>query len=92
MRDLRSKEQRGPQDPDKENGKTGGEEQQPLGGSLRGERHAPPRTDAVHLFEHPDEHSPTADGGVWEDEITEESLKKLRSKIPHQMVVEMQEP
>ncbi|RDX46985.1 hypothetical protein OH76DRAFT_1527198 [Lentinus brumalis] len=58
----------------------GGERiQRPRGGSLRGKK---PRNNTVHLFDHGEEHQPSAEGGVWEEEIPEESWKKLLSDSP----------
>ncbi|KAI9069192.1 hypothetical protein FKP32DRAFT_1600059 [Trametes sanguinea] len=36
-----------------------------------------PRKTEVHLFDDPDARAPSAEGGVWEEDVDEESLKKL---------------
>ncbi|KAI0766329.1 hypothetical protein BD413DRAFT_615129 [Trametes elegans] len=41
-----------------------------------------PRKTAIHLFDDPDTPAPHSDGGVWEEEVEEESWKKLLSKPP----------
>ncbi|RPD56363.1 hypothetical protein L226DRAFT_615507 [Lentinus tigrinus ALCF2SS1-7] len=56
----------------------------PRGGSLRGKTEPLPRNNAIHLFDHGQQHPPSAEGegGVWEEEIPEESWKKLLSDAP----------
>ncbi|KAI0351529.1 hypothetical protein OH77DRAFT_1367816, partial [Trametes cingulata] len=41
-----------------------------------------PRKTEVHLFDDPDARPPSAEGGVWEEEVEQESWKKLLSKPP----------
>ncbi|KAI0692632.1 hypothetical protein C8T65DRAFT_72735 [Cerioporus squamosus] len=88
MRDIRAKEKEAAAATAAEGGQddcVGGDRgQRPRGGSLRGKNAtAPlPRNNAIHLFDHDEEHPPSVEGGVWEEEIPEESWKKLLSDTP----------
>ncbi|TBU35408.1 hypothetical protein BD311DRAFT_1779 [Dichomitus squalens] len=79
MRDMRVQEREdGQAVPD------GAERQEgrPASRSRREKRSAPPRVGAVHLFEDDEGRHVSDEGGVWEEEVSEESLKKLLSKPP----------
>ena len=88
MRDMRAKEKEaGENGSSGANGQTGpdGEgpqEERPRGGSLRQRRLPPARAGAIHLFNDQEERPGSEEGGVWEEEVSEESLKKLLSKPP----------
>ena len=88
MRDMRAKEKEaavraaeGAHDDSAE----GHSQARPRGGSLRGAKVPQPRNKAIHLFNNDDEERPPSavgEGGVWEEEIPEESWKKLLSDSP----------
>ena len=92
MRDMRAKEREGAKAKDKDKdkgGKGAGAEKQPRtsegGGSVQ-EKEAVPRRSIVgtgHLFDDDSGAAPprtSEEGGVWEEEVTEDSWKKLLSK------------
>ncbi|KAI0647597.1 hypothetical protein C8Q79DRAFT_926067 [Trametes meyenii] len=59
------------------------ESDHPLPGPIPRERRATlPRRMEGHLFEDPERREPSAEGGVWEESIEEESWKRLLSKPP----------